>query len=188
VIERKVDAPPVSNGLFADQPPYNEIKEMHRRDSFVAMFQYADLQQGNPRQYDPTGGYNCDDCNKYLPNNCLQVTGPISGKHGSCRHWENKDAGDSELKFAEKLSKEDAGYGETTAVGFGCKRCEYKSVAIKPDSKGRTGWCGQGAMHVDMNGCCFRNDGPGVTSFEENKPKKDEPKQPSTKLSSLLNY
>lgn len=174
--QRAVDSPPAKNGLFVDPGPkgYDEVKETHRRDTFAAMFQYADRRQGNPRQFDPKGLYRCQDCNKYLPNDCLQVAGPISGKRGSCRHWENKDAGDSELKFAEKLSKEDAGYGETENVGFGCIRCEYHSKAIAPDSEDRTEFCKQGAMHVDAMACCFRNDSDEVTSFEGNEPTDDD--------------
>jgi len=163
---RKVLHPPRGDdGLFEDTGKYDEVVEAHLRDTFAKMFQYADSWSGDSRVFDPRGDYLCEDCNKYEPSACLAVTGKISGNHGSCRHWEDKDAGDSELEFAEKISKNLADYGETPNKGFGCHRCEYHSQAIKPDSHGRDQFCKQGAFRVFRNGCCALNDCDGMKTF-----------------------
>jgi hypothetical protein len=152
-----------SDGLFRDTGTYDAVKEEHVRQTFFQMFQYTDKWCGNPRIYDEAGNYTCNDCNKFVEGGlCLAVEGKISGASGSCRHWENKDAGDSELKFAEKISKEIADYGETPNAGFGCRRCEYHVEAKSPDSHGRDKFCKQGAFHVDGHACCALNDTPGM--------------------------
>jgi hypothetical protein len=158
-----------ADGLFKDTGSYDEVKEEHVRQTFFQMFQYTDPWCGNPRIYDSEGNYDCGECNKFIQGGaCLAVEGAISAKHGSCRHWENKDAGDSELKFARKISKEMADYGETPKAGFGCKRCEYHAAAKAEDSQGRAMFCKQGAFHVYSNACCALNDTPGMkTDFSE---------------------
>jgi hypothetical protein len=153
------------DGLFEDTGKYDEISESHLRDTFAKMFQYADPWSGDSRSFDLQGDYLCEDCNKYEPNACLAVEGKISGDHGSCRHWEDLDAGDAELKFAEKISKDMADYGETPREGFSCKRCEYMTQAKSPDSHGRSGFCKQGAFRVYGDGCCALNDTKGMKSF-----------------------
>ncbi len=163
--KRKVVNPEIAkDGLFEDTGKYDEVQEAHLRETFVKMFQYADPWSGDPRSFDPKGDYLCEDCNKYEPNACLAVEGKISPDHGSCRHWEDLDSGDSELKFAEKISKDMADYGETPKDGFGCHRCEYMSAAKSSDSHGRDGFCKQGAFRVYKFGCCALNDTKGMKS------------------------
>ena len=154
------------DGLFKDTGDYDEVKEEHVRQTFFQMFQYTDPWCGNPRIYDEEGDYVCRDCNKFVDGgSCLAVEGDISGDKGSCRHWENKDAGDSELKFAEKISKDMADYGETPKDGFGCHRCEYHVEAKSEDSQGRDKFCKEGAFRVFSNACCALNDTPGMKTF-----------------------
>jgi hypothetical protein len=164
-LKRRAVRPPIGrDGLFEDTGKYDEVLETHLRDTFVKMFQYADPWAGDSRTFDEKGNYLCGDCNKYEPNACVAVEGEISPDHGSCRHWEDQDAGDSELKFAEKISKDLADYGETPNEGFSCKRCEYHSDAKSPDSHGRNMFCKQGAFRVYGDGCCALNDTPGMKS------------------------
>jgi hypothetical protein len=160
-----VRPPKGDDGLFTDTGEYDEVEEAHLRDTFAKMFQYADPWAGDPRVFDEDGDYLCGECNKYEPQRCLAVEGAISGNHGSCRHWEDKDAGDPELEFAEKISKDLADYGETKNDGFGCHRCEYHTKAKKADSHGRDQFCKQGAFRVYSLGCCALNDAPGMKSF-----------------------
>ncbi len=99
---------------------------------------------------------------------CTLVEGSIDGEQGSCRHWENKCAGDPELEMATKISKDLADYGETPNVGFSCKRCEYHSIAKATDSQGRPLFCNQGAFRVMGDACCALNDTKGMkTDFKE---------------------
>lgn len=164
--KRKVVTPKIGkDGLFEDTGNYDEVLESHLRDTFVKMFQYADPWSGDSRTFDQTGNYDCKDCNKYEPESCLAVEGKIDPDHGSCRHWEDKDAGDSELKFAEKISKDLADYGVTPNEGFSCKRCEYHTEAKSADSHGRDQFCKKGAFRVYRDGCCALNDAPGMKSF-----------------------
>lgn len=166
--KRKIVTPPVGkDGLFEDTGNYDEVKEAHLRDTFVKMFQYADPWAGDSRTFDETGNYVCQDCNKFDNSECLAVEGSISGDHGSCRHWEDTDAGDPELRFAEKISKDLADYGETPNIGFSCKRCEYHIAAKASDSHGRDMFCKQGAFRVYRDGCCALNDAPGMKSFSK---------------------
>jgi hypothetical protein len=163
---RKIVSPPVEeDGLFEDVGKYDEVVEAHLRDTFSKMFQYADPWSGDSRVFDKAGNYLCGDCNKYEPNACLAVKGEISPDHGSCRHWENLDAGDPELRFATKISKNMADYGVTSKDGFGCKRCEYHTKAKQSDSHGRSLFCRQGAFRVFSNGCCALNDTPGMVTY-----------------------
>jgi len=164
-LSRKLLHLPKEDKLFKDSGKYDEVLESHLRDTFVNMFQYADPWQGNPRTYDPEGNYLCGECNKYLPNACTAVAGDISSNRGSCRHWEDLDKGDSELLFADKISKAFAAYGETTANGFGCHRCEYGTKALAVDSHGRSLFCGQGAFRVWPTACCALNDSDKVKSY-----------------------
>jgi hypothetical protein len=183
--KRKVINPPRGkDGLFEDTGSYNEVVEAHLRDTFAKMFQYADPWAGDSRVFDDDGDYLCQECNKYEPSACLAVAGPISGNHGSCRHWEDQDAGDPELKFASKISKDLADYGITPKAGFGCHRCEYHIAAKKADSHGRAMFCKQGAFRVFSNACCALNDTPGmISSFLSND--KSEEKESNMKLSQL---
>jgi len=163
--KRKIVSPPKgSDGLFEDTGVYDEVIEAHLRDTFAKMFQYADPWAGDSRVFDADGNYLCGECNKYIRKGCLAVSGDISSLHGSCRHWEDKDAGDSELLFAEKISKNMADYGVTPKEGFGCHRCEYHVKAKKADSHGRDQFCKQGAFRVFGNACCALNDTPGMVS------------------------
>ena len=163
---RKIVKPPRgADGLFEDTGEYDEVLESHLRDTFAKMFQYSDPWAGDPRAFDDDGDYLCGECNKYEPKSCVAVEGEISPDHGSCRHWEDLDAGDSELLFAEKISKNMADYGETPKKGFGCRRCEYHTPAKKADSQGRNQFCKQGAFRVFLNACCALNDAPGMKTF-----------------------
>lgn len=151
--------PTGGDGLFKGEGA-DPIQEEHLRMGFAKKFQYADTHCGDPRAYDPKGDYLCRDCNMFVPNGeCLLVFGAISGTKGSCRHWENKDAGDAELDFANKISKDMAGYGETPLDGFGCKRCQYRKDA-NTDSVGRDDICKQGNFHVLDTACCALNNTP----------------------------
>lgn len=159
-----LDTPPTEKGgLFAEPKEYDEVREAHRREGFVSMFQYADERDGNPRSYDEAGNYLCKACNKYRKGQCAVVEGVISGSHGSCRHWEDVYRGDLELELSEKIDKQIAAYGTTTNPGFGCHRCEYHSVAREEDSEGRTMFCHRGAFRVFPNACCALNDSGAVT-------------------------
>lgn len=169
IINLKTD----DDGLFLEPAKYDEVQESHLRDTFVNMFHYADSEQGNPRTFDRKGNYLCKDCNKYEPSACVAVEGEISGKSGSCQHWEDKTAGDSELEFGKKIDKEFAGYGETTNPGYGCRRCEYAIEAKATDSVGRDLFCRRGGMRVMRNACCALNDSEAVTEFEGNEPKEE---------------
>jgi hypothetical protein len=163
--KRQVIRPPrAPDGLFEDTGKYDEVEEAHLRATFSSMFQYSDPWSGDPRSFDRAGDYLCRGCNKYEPSSCLAVEGKISGLHGSCRHWENIDAGDSELLFAEKITKNMADYGVTPNAGFGCHRCEYHSAAKKADSHGRSMFCKQGAFRVFPKACCALNDTEGMVS------------------------
>jgi hypothetical protein len=155
------------DGLFVDTGEYDLVQESHIRDTFSKMFQYADPWAGDSRVFDPEGDYLCRDCNKFDDGKCLAVEGEISGDHGSCRHWEDLDAGDPELLFAEKISKDMADYGETPNDGFGCHRCEYHTKAKRADNHERAMFCKQGAFRVFNDGCCALNDAPGTKSFPD---------------------
>ena len=162
-IRKVLEFPRGEDGLFEDTGSYDQIKEEHVRQTFFQMFQYTDPFCGNPRIYDDEGDYTCDDCNKFVEGgSCLAVEGKISGDRGSCRHWENKDAGDSELRFARKITKDMADYGETPKTGFGCHRCEYHVTAKSEDSHGRGMFCKQGAFRVWKDACCALNETPGM--------------------------
>jgi hypothetical protein len=167
---RELDKPPTDgDGHFEDTGDYDQVKEAHRRDGFFQVFQYSDTAMGNPRIFDPAGLYVCSGCNKFMEGGgCTLVEGPIDGAHGSCRHWENKCAGDPELEMATKISKDMADYGETPNVGFSCKRCEYHRAAREADSQGRYLFCNQGAFRIMGDACCALNDAPGMkTEFKE---------------------
>ncbi len=159
--------PTGKDGLFKGEGA-DPVQEEHLRQTFFQLFQYSDNHCGNPRLFDPEGNYLCRGCNKFVEGGeCLLVFGVISGSKGSCRHWENLDAGDPELDFAVKISKELADYGETELGGFGCKRCQYR-LEDEPDSVGRDDICKQGNFHVADNGCCALNNSPGMkTEFRE---------------------
>lgn len=167
---RAIDSPPKgSDGLFTDTGQYDQVKEAHRRDTFAKMFQYADPWAGDSRTFDVKGDYLCGGCNKVDGSKCLAVKPSVSPTHGSCRHWENKDAGDPELLFADKITRQFADYGETPKSGFGCKRCEYSTPAKKADSHGRDQFCKQGAFRVFRNGCCALNDTDGMKEFDDDE-------------------
>lgn len=164
-----------ADGLFKQSGSYtaqDEVTEAHTREMFMMVFHYADMGTTNPRQFDPTGNYLCGECNKFDgPNACLLVEGDdIDGKHGSCGNWENVFDGDPELRMAKKISKQDAGYGTTTAGGFGCFRCEYHEDAMQPDSRGRDKFCKQGRFRVFGKACCVLNSSDNVTEYDGNTP------------------
>jgi hypothetical protein len=167
--QRKILNFPVGeDGLFEDTGKYDQVKEEHVRQTFFNVFQYTDSHCGNPRIYDPSGNYLCKDCNKFDKGYCLLVEGDISGEKGSCRHWENLDAGDAEINMAQKISKDFADYGETPNAGFGCRRCEYHTKAKETDSLGRDMFCKQGALRVSGIGCCALNNCDGMkTEFPD---------------------
>jgi hypothetical protein len=160
------------DGLFEDTGTYDETLEAVRRATFTELFQYADQHSGAPGTFDPEGNYLCGDCNRLDRQvYCVSVQGnDISAESGSCRHWTQIAAGQPELRLAEKLTKEQAGYSVTTRPGFGCRRCEYGAKAKEADGQGRGLFCRQGAFRVSGAACCALNDSDALTVFVGNQP------------------
>jgi hypothetical protein len=155
------DPPRGADGLFIqpkDVSPERETIEQHNRCRFASHFHYADPFTGNTRTMDSTGNYRCGECNQEHGGKCLLVTVTKLDEHaGSCDHWEDRFAGDPEMRL-DLMSPEKGGYAiAANGEGFGCHRCPYASKAHQPDSQGRTLYCGKGDMRVFANACCGLN-------------------------------
>ncbi len=165
---RKVIDLPVSKGLFVEPSkvgPDREVVEGHNRMRFANKFSFADPYTGNTRTYDPVGRYNCGMCNMADGNLCLEVSEDdkpleIDREAGSCRDWENKCAGDPEIRLTDVKAVDDelVDYGVAkNGVGFGCMRCPFASKANEPDSQGRELYCGKGDFRTFGTACCQLN-------------------------------
>jgi hypothetical protein len=149
------------------QGPERELEENHKRLDFANHANYADMYTGNTRTYDPEGNYNCGRCNKETKSKCTWVFGKkeldplvVDEKAGSCRHWENKCAGDPEM-MTNIEDVTGAAYGVAkNGAGFGCHRCPFASKAHAPDSQGRSMYCGKGDFRVFPTACCKFNGAP----------------------------
>lgn len=149
------------NGLFIqpkDTSAEREVIENHNRLRFANHFNLADPWTGNTRTYDEQGNYECGRCNQADEEYCLLIDiEKIDRKAGSCRHWENTCAGDTEMLLQRENPKA-ASYGvAVNGVGFGCKRCPYAEKAYSPDSRGRDLYCGEGDFRTTANTCCSLN-------------------------------
>jgi hypothetical protein len=146
-----------------DFSPAREVIEQENRNRFAGHFKFADMYTGATRTFDELGRYNCGRCNQYKDpgDKCLLVKiRRVDSKAGSCGDWENRCSGDPEMKLNLK-SIESAGYGVAkNGVGFGCHRCPFASKAFKPDSRGRTLYCGLGDFRTFQNACCALNGAP----------------------------
>ncbi len=152
------------NGLFVQTPdvsPQRETIEQKNRNRFAEHFKFADPFTGNTRTNDDKGDYNCGRCNQAQGDGCLLLKIPrIDRDAGSCGHWENTCAGDTEMVLKE-LRPDAASYGVArNGVGFGCHRCPYSSKASAPDSRGRDHYCGKGDFRIFGNSCCALNGAP----------------------------
>jgi hypothetical protein len=165
VPRRPIDTPKIGpDGLFvqpSDVSAARELVEQHNRDRFGAHFKYADPFTGNTRTYDEAGNYNCGQCNMAEGSKCLLVKiAAIDLDAGSCGDWEVTCAGDPEMNLRLK-APEVAGYGVAkNGQGFGCHRCPYASAARRPDSRGRSLYCGKGDFRAFPNACCVLNGAP----------------------------
>lgn len=152
-------------GLFIQPRDFSaerEVVEQHNRDRFAGHFKFADPFTGLTRTFDEQGDYNCGRCNQAVGTKCLIVSVPILDlSAGSCGDWENLCAGDPEMKGLRKKTPTIAGYGiALNGIGFGCHRCPYASRAYRPDSRGRTLYCGLGDFRTFWNACCVLNGAP----------------------------
>ncbi len=155
------------DGLFietGDVSPERETIEQKNRNRFAEHFKFADPYTGNTRTNDESGDYNCGRCNQADGDSCLLIKiEQIDRDAGSCGHWENTCAGDTEMLLRE-MSPENAAYGVArNGVGFGCHRCPYASRAGAADSRGRDLYCGKGDFRIFGNSCCALNGAPTRT-------------------------
>ncbi len=156
------DPPKGSDGLTSQPRNFSaerEIVEQENRNRFAGHFKFADMYTGATRTYDETGRYNCGRCNQYTgKDKCLLVDIPkVSDEAGSCADWENVCASDPEMKLGLK-SVDVASYGVAkNGIGFGCIRCPFASAAFKPDSRGRSMYCGKGDFRTYPTACCALN-------------------------------
>lgn len=161
VVRIIINPPRGKDGLFIQPKDTNsqrETVEQHNRDRFAAHFHYADPYTGLTRTMDDEGNYQCGDCNQSEGSKCLLVTvEKLDLEAGSCDHWEDKCAGDAEMRLG-LLSPEKGGYAiASNGEGFGCHRCPYSSKAYAVDSRGRDLYCGKGDMRVFPDACCGLN-------------------------------
>ncbi len=161
---RLIKTPPHKGGLFlqpSDDGPKRELVENHHRDFLASHFKYADPYTGIGRTYDERGDYNCGRCNQADGTKCLLVKIPaIDRDAGSCGQWENLCAGDPEME-TRYMSPDVAVYGVAkNGKGFGCHRCPFAEAARRPDSRGRSLYCGKGDCRVYPDACCALNGAP----------------------------
>jgi broad specificity phosphatase PhoE len=138
-----------------DTGEYDEAQEAVVRKLAADMSQYAE----DGPQFDPKGDYLCGGCSQMdLPSSCgVVASDKINPDTMSCRYWV-KDI--PLVQLDTKFTPRESGLTERPNVkGFGCKRCEYGSEAVKPDSAGRPAWCSWWGMHVLLNACCAKNEG-----------------------------
>jgi hypothetical protein len=179
---RKIVSPPRgSDGLFIqpklrkETDPDRETAEAHNRERLANHFNYADLYTGVARTFDPAGNYRCGECNMDDGAKCLLVTVKrLDEEAGSCKHWEDQYAGDSEMELG-LIEPEYAGYAiAENGKGWGCHRCPFASPAHAPDSLGRDLYCGKGECRVDRNACCDLNGLEQVPVNAEGMPKRND--------------
>ena len=155
-----------------DAPITAEDEKMygHVRMAAANEANYADqkMEGGRIRTWDPEGNYPCGRCNKAIvvegqKPRCAKVNvfpkypNGINLETGSCRFWENVDAGDPECDN-DIYTVDDAGYAENpSGKGWGCLRCWARKNAVHPDSQNRADWCGEHGMPVMWNACCNKN-------------------------------
>jgi hypothetical protein len=152
------------DGLF-DQPsddgPERESIEAKHREFLARHFFYAEPDVGNTKSFDQTGDYKCGACafvNQAKDDCALVKLKSLDPNAGSCKHWEGSKADDNDLPPTRFIDGEDAAYGVAkNGEGFGCFRCPFASKANKPDSKGRTLYCGKADCRVLKNACCALN-------------------------------
>jgi hypothetical protein len=150
-----------------DASAEREVVMNENRLRFANHFKFADQYTGNTRTYDELGRYNCGRCNQEQRGACQLVYDQRSGtpmklspealRAGSCGDWENICAGDPEMRLALK-SLEAAGFGiAVNGIGFSCARCPFAQPAIRPDSRGRQGFCRLGDFTTFWTACCGLN-------------------------------
>lgn len=138
-----------------------EVEENKNRIRYASHFNFADPYTGNTRTFDSQGDYNCGRCNQEDDGFCLLLAEPkIDEAAGSCEDWENVCAGDPEMVLHRK-SRAAAVYGVAkNGKGFGCHRCGHATRALRPDSRGRDMYCGDGDFRTFGSACCSRNSAP----------------------------
>jgi len=152
-----------------DFSPDREKYENHQRLAAANELDYADKYTGNPRTVDDDGDYVCGDCNKEEGGKCLRVVQsdgrtPIRLKldADSCRHYENKCAGDPEA-WGLWSSIGLAAFARSAVGGWGCKRCPFGVPSKRPDSVGRPLYCRKIDARVFPTACCAINGAKSVT-------------------------
>lgn len=165
--------------------PELEVEMNHNRMRYGNIAQLADTHGfGNAHTYDgKTGNYTCGGkapCNQYVDkdNDCLLISDidedDINPTASSCRHWENRCAGDPEV-YLKCTTKEAAGFATAAnGEGFGCRRCRHAKKSKWTDSLGRNVWCGSGYFTTEPKVCCDYNNTPQV---EESESGYDEDKE-----------
>jgi len=153
-----------------DASAEREVIMNENRQRFAGHFKYADMYVGIGRTHDEQTRYNCGRCNQEAKTKCqllyettkgvpFQLT-PEALQAGSCGDWENKCAGDPEMRLALK-SLESAGFGiALNGIGFSCGRCPFAEAARRPDSRGRGGYCRLGDFTTFYSACCVLNGAP----------------------------
>jgi hypothetical protein len=159
-------------GLFIQPRDFSaarEVKERQNRERFAGHWKFADPFTGITTTFDELGDYNCGRCNQAVGKKCLIVAVPILDLFaGSCGDWEKSRACDTEMRGLKKKSIAVAGYGiAANGIGYGCHRCPYASRAYRPDSVGRTLYCGLGDFRTFWNACCVLN---GAATKKTNTP------------------
>lgn len=159
-----------------DSTAQRETVEHHNLERAIHHFSYSDSRQGHARTYDPTGAYLCGGCNMAATDadhvesyeggedepaaatECLLLKiKQIDPVRGGCADWESICAGDPEAELHLK-SPEAAYYGELAdGAKWGCSGCPFSKPAIRPDSAGRTLYCGKFDCRVETNACCALN-------------------------------
>ncbi len=177
-ITRKIAALPRGTDGLIIQPTHDgseyQRDEQHRRDFAANHFKYADPYTGIGRTFDPQGRYNCGRCNQAKDSKCLLLDiEKIDRKQGSCGDWENLCAGDIEFPTHYKSPKV-AGY-DIAVVGWGCNNCPYGERAYRPDTQGRSVFCGKFGTRVFWNACCVINGAKTVPIGDNGLPKQVAP-------------
>jgi hypothetical protein len=146
---------------YPDPGQYDERAEARMRANITVWAQYAEAGVA----FDPSGDYLCGTCRiRQDADGCLRVGQPgeglISFTTGSCRIYQIGEPL-AVAPMPTKLTKSETGYTERPHVkGFGCRRCDFSSEAIAPDSAARPSWCSFWGLHVLPNACCAQNEGP----------------------------
>ena len=150
----------------------------------ASKFQLADEHGcGDGHTYDKTGNTVCGSCNLYVEgtNDCLAIEdikpgkdGDINPKASSCRHFENKRAGDWEMAM-KRTTKAAALFGTAkNGEGFGCgskqkQRCGWRMTSKWPDSLTRGEWCSAMFFTTTPTTCCAINSTPTIEDSESDE-------------------